>query len=101
LFWFVFDWLIYCFFDQFPLLQLAGRCARVDWFSHARPAIVGIDGARGVVVLPAPAQRLVVELRFEQDGTVIASRVVRHVRRKDGQAAHAAMAKLVHIFIGS
>jgi hypothetical protein len=59
---------------------------------------VGVEHAHCIVVCPAPAQGLFVLLRFEKDGTPIASGMVRHVQRKDSEAAHSAMAKLDHGF---
>ena len=56
------------------------------------------EDAHRVVIFPAPAQGLVVQLRFEKDGTAIASVIVRRVQRKDGEAVHSAMAKLDHGF---
>jgi hypothetical protein len=52
-----------------------------------------IDLARGIVVLPAPAQGLLVELRLKKDSAEGATRMLRNARREDGAGAHRIVAK--------
>jgi hypothetical protein len=83
-------------FCGYPHRLANGRSGR-DFLSHAGPAVMLVLKRLRVVVFPATAEGLLVQLGFKQDGTRVAPGMVGQLHGEDGSTAHSAVAKLVHV----